>query len=134
MSIIHFGIVTRWWRDGSKSLSKDDSTVTCGQSELPPSAADMRLLSTCQQLPPAGKELRELFVAEPGDVVVGADSSGNQLRGLCHYVRNSDFTREVIFGDQHQRNADILGCDRPTAKSYLYAYLFGAGDAKLGGG
>ena len=79
-----------------------------------------------------GKELRELFVAEPGDVVVGADSSGNQLRGLCHYVRNSDFTREVIFGDQHQRNADILGCDRPTAKSYLYAYLFGAGDAKLG--
>ena len=43
-----------------------------------------------------GKELRELFIAEPGDVVVGADSSGNQPRGLCHYVRNSDFTREVF--------------------------------------
>ena len=79
-----------------------------------------------------GKELRELFIADPEWVVVGADSSGNQLRGLCHYVNNNDFTNEVIYGDQHQRNADILGCDRPTAKSYLYAYLFGAGDGKLG--
>ena len=51
---------------------------------------------------------------------------------LCHYVRNGDFTREVIHGDQHQRNADNLGCSRSVAKSYLYAYLFGAGDAKLG--
>ena len=79
-----------------------------------------------------GRELRELFRADEGHVLVGADSSGNQLRGLCHYVGNEDFTDEVIFGDQHQRNADALNCSRPVAKSYLYAYLFGAGDAKLG--
>lgn len=79
-----------------------------------------------------GRELRELLIADEGMVVVGADSSGNQLRGLCHYVGNDEFTNEVIFGDQHQRNADALGCSRPVAKSYLYAYLFGAGDAKLG--
>ena len=79
-----------------------------------------------------GKEIRQLLIADPGYVVVGADSSGNQLRGLCHYVNNDEFTNEVIFGDQHQRNADALNCSRPIAKSYLYAYLFGAGDAKLG--
>ena len=79
-----------------------------------------------------GKELRELFKADNNWILVGADSSGNQLRGLCHYVNNPDFTHEVIYGDQHQRNADLLECDRPTAKEYLYAYLFGAGDAKLG--
>ena len=79
-----------------------------------------------------GKELRELLIADDDWVIVGADSSGNQLRGLCHYVRNGDFTREVIWGDQHQRNAEALDCSRDTAKSYLYAYLFGAGDAKLG--
>ena len=79
-----------------------------------------------------GKELRELLVADDGMVIVGADSSGNQLRGLCHYVGNTSFTDEVIYGDQHQRNADALGCSRPIAKSYLYAYLFGAGDSKLG--
>lgn len=79
-----------------------------------------------------GKELRELFVADNDMVVVGADSSGNQLRGLCHYVDNDKFTHEVCFGDQHQRNADSLGCSRGIAKNYLYAYLFGAGDGKLG--
>ena len=79
-----------------------------------------------------GKELRQLLVADDNTIVVGCDSSGNQLRGLCHYVGNTEFTHEVCFGDQHQRNADALGCSRPVAKSYLYAYLFGAGDAKLG--
>ena len=81
---------------------------------------------------PWGKELRELLVADEGHVVVGADSAGNQLRGLCHYVRNDSYTNEVVYGDQHSRNAAALGCSRPVAKSYLYAYLFGAGDAKLG--
>tara|TARA_R110000823_G_scaffold80830_1_gene183899 strand:+ start:235 stop:2067 length:1833 start_codon:yes stop_codon:yes gene_type:complete len=79
-----------------------------------------------------GKELRELFVADDNMVIVGADSSGNQLRALCHYVDNDTFTHEVCFGDQHQRNADSLGCTRGIAKNYLYAYLFGAGDGKLG--
>lgn len=81
---------------------------------------------------PYGRELRELFAADDDWKIVGADSSGNQLRGLCHYVNNPEFTKEVIYGDQHQRNADALGCTRSTAKTFLYAYLFGAGDAKLG--
>ena len=38
----------------------------------------------------------------------------------------------MVNGDQHQRNANVLGCSRPLAKSFLYAILFGAGDAKLG--
>ena len=79
-----------------------------------------------------GKEIRELLVADEGDVIVGADSAGNQLRALAHYVGNDDFTHEIIHGDQHSRNAEILGCSRSLAKNYLYAYLFGAGPAKLG--
>jgi len=81
---------------------------------------------------PWGKEIRGMLKPDPGYVIVGADSSGNQLRALCHYVGNADFTNEVRYGDQHQRNADSLGCSRAVAKGYLYAYLFGAGDAKLG--
>lgn len=79
-----------------------------------------------------GKEMRELFRADEGHVLVGADSSGNQLRGLVHYVDNAEYTDVVINGDQHQRNADALGCSRSNAKSFLYCYLFGGGDAKLG--
>ena len=78
-----------------------------------------------------GKEMRQLFIVEKGRVIVGADSSGNQMRALCHYLDNEDFTNEVINGDVHQRNADILGCARATAKPFLYAFLFGGGGGKL---
>ena len=60
------------------------------------------------------------------------------VRGLAHYVGDDDFSRSVISGssadgsDAHSRNAAILECDRPTAKNYLYAYMFGAGASKLG--
>jgi DNA polymerase-1 len=79
-----------------------------------------------------GKQMRGLFITEPGRKIVGSDSSGNQMRALCHYLGNEDFTNEVINGDVHQRNADILGVSRPKAKPFLYAFLFGGGAGKLG--
>ena len=79
-----------------------------------------------------GRMLRELFISEQGYNVVGADSAGNQLRGLCHYVGDKSYTAQVVNGDQHSRNAAVLGGNRSVAKSFLYAILFGAGDAKLG--
>lgn len=79
-----------------------------------------------------GKELRELLVAEPGRKIVGADSSGNQFRSLAHYVKSNDLTKQILSGDIHQYNADIIGTDRRTAKTWIYAYLFGAGPTKLG--
>ena len=79
-----------------------------------------------------GRELRELFIAEEGYKVVGADSSGNQFRSLCHYVNDSTLTNQVLNEDIHQYNADILGTTRRIAKTWIYAYLFGAGNAKLG--
>jgi DNA polymerase I-like protein with 3'-5' exonuclease and polymerase domains len=81
---------------------------------------------------PYGKELRSLLTCEKGKKVIGADSAGNQFRGLCHYINDDKFTNEVINGDVHQRNADVLGISRPGAKTFIYAYLFGAGHAKLG--
>ena len=79
-----------------------------------------------------GKELRELFVAEEGNVIVGADSAGNQFRALCHYVKDEKLTEQVLSGDIHQYNADLLNTTRKQAKAWIYAYLFGAGNAKLG--
>lgn len=79
-----------------------------------------------------GKELRELLIAEPGRKIVGADSSGNQFRSLAHYVKSNDLTKQILSGDIHQYNADIIGTDRRTAKTWIYAYLFGAGPTKLG--
>ena len=81
---------------------------------------------------PWGKELRELLVAEEGYRVVGADSAGNQFRSLAHYVNDPQLTEQILSGDIHQYNADILGCSRRVAKTWIYAFLFGAGSTKLG--
>ncbi len=79
-----------------------------------------------------GKELRELLVAEPGRKIVGADSSGNQFRSLAHYVKDENLTNQIMSGDIHQYNADIIGTTRRIAKTWIYAFLFGAGATKLG--
>jgi DNA polymerase-1 len=52
-----------------------------------------------------GKEMRELFMADPGYVLIGADSSGNQARSLAHYLDNEDFTNTLLSGDIHAFNA-----------------------------
>jgi len=79
-----------------------------------------------------GKEMRSLFICEDGYKVVGADSAGNQMRALCHYIGDDAFTKEVTDGDIHSYNASILNSSRGDAKRWLYAYLFGGGGKKLG--
>ena len=39
---------------------------------------------------------------------------------------------KYLDGDIHQYNADIIDTDRRTAKTWIYAFLFGAGATKLG--
>ena len=78
---------------------------------------------------------RELFVPFPGHVMVGADLEGIELRALGHYLARFDegsFAEVVCNGDIHQQNADRVGCTRPEVKSLTYAFIYGAGDAKLG--
>ena len=79
-----------------------------------------------------GTEMRSLFICEEGYRVVGADSAGNQMRALCHYIGDDAFTKEVTSGDIHTYNANILGSSRGDAKRWLYAFLFGGGGKKLG--
>lgn len=79
-----------------------------------------------------GSEMRELFIADDNKVIVGCDSSGNQIRALAHYLNNKDINSHILNGDIHQHNADMIGVDRPLAKGLLYATVFGAGMKKLG--
>jgi len=79
-----------------------------------------------------GPEIRRLFIAPKGYKLVSADSAACQLRLLAYYLDIPEFTKEVLEGDIHQKNADILGCSRATAKPFIFAFLYGAGGAKLG--
>jgi DNA polymerase I-like protein with 3'-5' exonuclease and polymerase domains len=78
---------------------------------------------------------RELFVPFHGHVMVGADLEGLELRALGHYLHRFDegaFADVVCNGDIHQQNADRVGCTRTQVKTLTYAFIYGAGDQKLG--
>jgi DNA polymerase I-like protein with 3'-5' exonuclease and polymerase domains len=78
---------------------------------------------------------RELWVADPGDVVVGADLSGLELRMLAHFMAkydNGEYAKVLLTGDIHTHNQHAAGLSsRSLAKSFIYAYLYGAGDKKI---
>tara|TARA_R100001510_G_C7634996_1_gene193303 strand:- start:169 stop:1434 length:1266 start_codon:yes stop_codon:yes gene_type:complete len=84
---------------------------------------------------PSDYEFRQLFTASPGQVMVGADLSGIELRMLAHYLAKHDEGRYadiLLNGDIHQVNADKIGISRREVKTVTYAFLYGAGDAKIG--
>ena len=84
---------------------------------------------------PYGKECRELWCIEDLKKyrLVGADASGLELRCLAHYMNDKDFTNEVLSGDIHTANMRAAGLtDRDQAKTFIYAFLYGAGPAKIG--
>jgi DNA polymerase I-like protein with 3'-5' exonuclease and polymerase domains len=84
---------------------------------------------------PYGKECRELWTISNPDThqLVGTDASGLELRCLAHYMNNADFTNEVLTGDVHTANQRAAGLsNRDQAKTFIYAFLYGAGPAKIG--
>jgi len=80
-----------------------------------------------------GKEMRAVFIPSPGHVMVGHDASGLELRMLAHYMNDSLFIQEILDGDIHAYNQQLAGLPtRDAAKTFMYAFLYGAGDEKIG--
>lgn len=103
---------------------------------------------------PYGHECRECFGVPPGSnkVLVGIDADALELRDLAGYMAAYDggaYVRTVLEGkksdgtDMHSVNCRALGMDpkglvfgdqtgRDVAKTWFYAFIYGAGDEKLG--
>ncbi|MDP3869911.1 DNA polymerase [Phenylobacterium sp.] len=85
---------------------------------------------------PYGRECRELFTTVPGWVLVGADASGLELRGLGHALFPYDggaYAKVVVGGDVHTMNQKAAGlATRDQAKRFVYAMLYGSGGFLLG--
>ena len=91
---------------------------------------------------PYGAECRACFVAAPGFVLVGCDAEGIELRMLGHFMALYDlgeYARTVVEGkkedgtDVHSVNQRAIGMNkRDSAKTFVYALIYGAGDFKLG--
>ena len=81
------------------------------------------------------ERFRRLFIPSPGLCMVGADLSGIELRMLAHYLARYDggrYAEILLNGDIHQTNADKIGITRKQVKTVTYAFLYGAGDEKIG--
>jgi hypothetical protein len=83
-----------------------------------------------------GYDCRELFTVPSGWVQVGVDASGLELRCLAHFLfpyDNGFYADAVVHGDVHTLNQEAAGLPtRDNAKTFIYAWLYGAGDAKIG--
>ena len=95
------------------------------------------------QIPNAGSEFgpecRACFIVDAGNILVGADASGLELRMLAHYMRDEGYVKTVVEGsskdgtDVHTVNQKAAGLStRDQAKTFIYAFLYGAGPAKIG--
>ena len=82
---------------------------------------------------PYGKDCRELWVVPEGYKLVGVDASGLELRILSHYMNDKEYIDAIINGDIHTTNQNLAGLStRDQAKTFIYAFIYGAGDEKLG--
>ena len=86
-----------------------------------------------------GKEMREIFIAPRDKVLVGCDLASAQLRLLAAAMGDKTYSETVIAGkesegtDVHTVNQKAAGLKtRAQAKTFIYAFLFGAGDTKIG--
>jgi DNA polymerase-1 len=95
------------------------------------------------QIPNAGSlygpECRQCWTVEDGNVLVGCDASGLELRMLAHYMKDKDYVKTVVEGnskdgtDVHTKNQQAAGLQtRDQAKTFIYAFLYGAGPSKIG--
>jgi len=84
---------------------------------------------------PYGRECRSLWTVDDEFKyrLVGVDASGLELRCLAHYMNDPEYTNIVLTGDVHTANQEAAGLDtRDQAKTFIYAFLYGAGAAKIG--
>ncbi len=108
-----------------------NGTVTGRCTHFSPNVAQV-----CSSSAKYGVECRSLFTVPDDYLLVGADASGLELRCLASYMSKFDkgaYAKELLTGDIHTANQKASGLPtRPQAKTFIYAFLYGAGDKRIG--
>ena len=105
-----------------------NGTITGRMAHRDPNLAQVPSVTS-----PYGKECRACWTVPRGYKLVGVDASGLELRMLAHYLNDKEFINEILNGDIHTANQARAGLEsRTQAKTFIYAFLYGAGDAKIG--
>ena len=105
-------------------------TITGRMAHAVPNMAQVPSISSSY-----GRESRGLWGVDETTKyrLVGVDASGLELRCLAHYMNDPEYTNIVLTGDVHTANQQAAGLrTRDQAKTFIYAFLYGAGPAKIG--
>lgn len=87
-----------------------------------------------------GIKLRECFHVPDKRLLIGTDADGIQARIFAHYINDPTFIEALINGSSelgtdvhtiHFKRLDPICKSRPDAKTFYYAWLLGAGAAKV---
>lgn len=86
-----------------------------------------------------GRRCRAVYTVPEGCVMVGVDASALELCMLAHYMKDEAYVNAVSNGkredktDVHSVNQAAAGLGtRDQAKTFIYAFLYGAGAEKIG--
>ncbi len=127
------GLVSAWIDAVDETGRIHGKVNTCGAVTGRMTHSSPNLAQVPASYSPYGEDCRELFTVEDGYKLVGMDASGLELRMLAHYMNDEDYTNEVINGDIHTANQRAANLEsRDKAKTFIYAFLYGAGDGKIG--
>jgi len=105
-------------------------TITGRMSHHSPNMAQIPAVRS-----PYGKECRDCWTVDNPYThsIVGTDASGLELRCLAHLMNDTTFTDILLTGDIHTHNMQMAGLtDRDQAKTFIYAFMYGAGASKIG--
>jgi len=135
------GVIKQWFDALDDDNRVHGSVISCGaithrMSHNTPNMANIPAIKNRSgELQPYGREMRSCWTVPDVDKysLVGVDAASIQLRILAHYMNDPDYTNEVVHGKIHAKNAEAAGgIEYEQAKTFIYAWLLGAGDRKLG--
>mgnify|MGYP006246154773 FL=1 len=132
---------TRWktinsWLDNRGKDGRIHGRVqTLGTVTGRMSHSDPNMANIISVRKPYGYESRSCWTVQDTSryCLVGMDAQGLELRMLAHYMGDPIYSSIVVDGDPHTENQKKAQLPtRDMAKTFIYAFLYGAGVAKIG--
>lgn len=105
-----------------------------------PNIAQVPSIENAKGVVPYGADCRALFLPDEGHVLVGCDADALELRCLAHFIKDGGRYAEIVDKGDKEQGTDIHTVNqkaaglpsRANAKTFIYAFLYGAGDEKIG--
>jgi DNA polymerase I len=129
------GLVGSWLEAVEDDGRVRGKVIGCGAvtGRMTHSSPNMAQIPSASKDKVYGKRCRECWTVDEGNKLVGFDASGLELRILAHHMKDQGYVDTILNDDIHIANMKAAGLtSRDQAKTFIYAFIYGAGADKLG--